>query len=279
MIIDAHTHIGKKHIVASASDLVASMNKAGIDKSLVFAGKINEQATDILLNDIEPFKGRLYGIGSVSLSSGNDTFGLGSLFNQIEHRPGGRIYNYLEDMFVTQQIFGLKFYVGYEHYYPNTSELSDIYKLLIKYDKPAIFHSGDCYNGVCGAKLKYAHPLHIDDLATDYPKLKIIIAHMGYPWVLDAAEVCYKNANVYADTSGFVYGAFKEHDIESYRQVTSDFIRISGGTNKLIFGTDWPISEQQSYVDVIHKLFKYGLKSEEYEAILGTRAAELFGIV
>jgi predicted TIM-barrel fold metal-dependent hydrolase len=268
MILDSHTHIGKKTIIASAQDLIKSMDAAHIDASLVFAGKINDQATQALLEDIAPFKGRLFGIGSIS------PLGEGGL------APNGRLYQYIREMLATNQIFGLKFYVGYEHYYPYDKDLSYIYELLIKYDRPAIFHSGDCYNGVCGAKLKYAHPLNIDELAVDYPALKIIIAHMGYPWVRDAAEVCYKNKNVYSDLSGFVYGDFKHNDAHNYHDFVVEFIKVAGGTNKLIFGTDWPISNQSSYITTLKDVLSaIGSSRQERAEIMGNRAAKLFGIV
>lgn len=267
MILDAHTHIGKKTIVASAEDLIRSMDNAGIDKALVFAGKIAEQATGILLQDITPFKGRLYGIGSITPFDKQGNYIL----------PNEETYLYLDDLLSKQEIFGLKFYVGYEHYYPNDPALKSIYNLLIKHNRPAIFHTGDCYNGVCGAKLKYAHPLNIDDLAVDYPELKIVIAHMGYPWVRDAALVCYKNKNVYADMSGFVYGKFNRTDFSSYKDEIYEFHQICGGPHKLIFGSDWPISDQKSYVDT---LYSQGFASaEEMAEIMGNRAAKLFGIV
>lgn len=273
MILDAHTHIGKKTIVASAEDLVKSMDKAGIDKSLVFAGKINEQTTEALLEDIAPFKGRLYGIGSTSpfTDDGRSRLML----------PNDPVPMYIDRMLAENQIVGVKFYVGYEHFYPNNKALASIYHSLIKYDRPAIFHSGDCFSGVCGAKLKYAHPLNIDELAVDYPKLKIIIAHMGYPWVRDAAEVCYKNPNVFSDMSGFVYGDFNQKDRNNYRFFIEEFVRIAGGTDKLIFGTDWPISNQDSYIQTMREMMAIHLNlwKGESDEIMGLRAAKLFGII
>lgn len=286
MIIDAHTHIGKKTIVASAEDLVRSMDKSKIDKALVFAGKINEQSTETLLRDINDFKGRLYGIGSISPVHYEHE----SISSQAKLILHSNDFKYINKAFEEELIYGLKFYIGYEHYYPNDPRLKDVYELLIKYDKPAIFHSGDCYNGVCGAKLKYAHPLHFDDLAVDYPELKIVIAHMGYPWVRDAAEVCYKNENVFADLSGFVYGKFTTKDFFNYKDVVSEFVKIAGGTKKLIFGTDWPISNQKSYIHTLkgrfwlNGIFDYIHRDEpisidESNEIMGLRAAKLFGIV
>jgi predicted TIM-barrel fold metal-dependent hydrolase len=273
MIIDSHCHLGKKNIVATAAQLVASMDDAGIDKSLVLAGKMNEYATEVMLADIEPYKGRLYGVGSVSpvmRSMGYDV----SYYRETEH-----LFNTIETAFKENKIYAVKFYPGYEHYYPNDPILRAYLKICVKYNKPAIFHSGDLYNKFPNAKLKYAHPLHIDDLAVDMPDLKIVIAHIGYPFIREAAEVCYKNKNCYTDTSGFVYGDFTDKDVNNYRKVIEEFMRIAGGTEKLIFGSDWPISNQKPYVSVIRMLLhELDVSKDEIETVMNLRAANLFGI-
>jgi len=118
---------------------------------------------------------------------------------------------------------------------------------------PMIFHSGDCLCTANHAKFKYAHPLHIDEVAADYPNAKFVIAHMGYPWHQDAAEVIYKNKNVFADISGFVYGDFSEKDKKYFQQVLTEFVAIAGGDEQLLFGADVPISNQDSYIKMIHE--------------------------
>lgn len=118
-------------------------------------------------------------------------------------------------MYKSGEIVAVKFYTGYDHYMPNGEQVRYALNGLNKAKCPAIFHMGDCLSSVHRAKLKYAHPLHIDDIAVDYPNVNFIIAHMGYPWVRDTAEVCYKNKNVFTDISGFVYGQFTKDDIET----------------------------------------------------------------
>ena len=238
MIIDSHTHIGSGGLIKiSAPQLVKSMEKAGVDKAFVFAGKINNSPTEKLLIETKKYKGKLYPVGSVSPLSANR-----AKLAQVER--------WLKN----KEIFGLKFYPGYEFFYPDDAVLRPYLELLVKYNRPAIFHSGDTYNKAGGAKLKYAHPLHIDDLAVRLPELKIVIAHFGYPWTIDAAEVVYKNKNVYADCSGFVYGKFKKEDSECFKKMFRDFLERSGSATKILFGTDWPISDQSSYVFLVKKI-------------------------
>lgn len=257
MIIDSHTHIGFGGLLnIPASKLIFSMKAAHIDRAMVFAGEINNCPTEKLLAEIKKYKNKLYPVGSISpLSKRRSTFA------QVEM--------WLKN----KEIFGLKFYPGYEFFYPDDAALRPYLKLLAKYNRPAIFHSGDTYNKAGGAKLKYAHPLHIDDLAVRLPELKIVIAHLGYPWTIDAAEVVYKNKNVYADCSGFVYGKFSASDTKSFKDIFYDFLRRADSSEKILFATDWPIVEHASYIALVKKL-----SGRDREKIMHKNAVKVFGI-
>ncbi len=238
MIIDSHTHIGFGNLLnASVSDLLISMKRAHIDKACVYAGVLNNCSTQRLLKELESYPDILYPIGSFSP------------FTVTKYD----IKN-CELLLKQKKIHGIKFYPGYEYFYPSDKKIRPLLKLLVQYNKPAIFHSGDTYNVAGGAKLKYAHPLHIDELAVEMPDLKIVIAHLGYPWIVDAAEVCYKNKNVYTDTSGFVYGIFYKEDAVMYKELLDTFVDICSSWDKVLFGTDWPLPDQRSYVRVIRTL-------------------------
>lgn len=230
IIVDCHTHIGFDH---SVDQLLKSMDDARIDKSLVFAGQIAGITNEFLLKAIAPHKDRLFGVAAAHPMQ------RGALHQFEETKK-------LVDWFGEGKIVATKFYVGYEYYYPVNA---DHYLVRLNEVKcPVIFHSGDCYcKNSNTAKLKYAHPLHIDEVAVDYPDINFVIAHMGNPWIVDAAQVCYKNKNVYSDISGFVYGEFSTIDITNFDAAVETFCNITGGIDKLLFGSDWPISNQSSY--------------------------------
>lgn len=77
-------------------------------------------------------------------------------------------------------------------------------EIAIEYDVPVMFRPGDTYAPT--GRVKYSRPLHIDDVAADFPELKIVICHVGNPWIKDCMEMVYKNQNGYADISGLVAG-------------------------------------------------------------------------
>jgi Predicted metal-dependent hydrolase of the TIM-barrel fold len=170
-------------------------------------------------------------------------------------------YTDLEKLIQDNQLVGIKFYTGYQHYYPFdlydpnadrpvSAHYHNPLQICSELQIPAIFHCGDCLCSYKQSKLKYAHPLNIDEPATDYDDVNFIIAHMGYPWHRDAAQVCYKNSNVYADVSGFVYGNFQSGDKNKFKQTLLEFLDIAE-PNKLLFGSDWPISNQDSYLEAL----------------------------
>lgn len=244
MIIDSHTHLGRNdHIKGNAKQLLESMDSAKIDKALVFAGPMNDCPNEWLFEQVKPHRDRLFPVMAYEHPHWHDI----NMRKMVEeHKP-----------------VAIKFYTGYEHYYP-----LDLYhddrmhpagmfhnplQLCSEFNIPAIFHCGDCLNSVKEAKLKYAHPLNIDEAAVDYDDVTFIIAHMGYPWVRDTAEVCYKNKNVYTDISGFVYGEFSKDDVGKFGKTLQEFLDIAD-SSKLLFGTDWPISNQRSYIETLDYL-------------------------
>ncbi len=182
----------------------------------------------------------------------------------------------LEEWMESGAIVGIKFYTGYQHFYPNDERCLPVYKLCMKYNLPVVFHSGDTLAGVVpNPKVKYSHPLNIDDVAADFPELKIVIAHMGNPWLTDCAELMYKNPNVYADISGLVVGDDLETPYgQMMRQRIHDLINYVGGDNhKLLYATDWPLCPMKTYVDFAHKL---DLNEAQKEQIFNKNAQEIF---
>lgn len=235
MIIDCHTHIGP-YFNFTVDDLLKSMDEAEIDKSLVFAGEMFDAPNEWLLKQIAPHKDRLLAVAAAHPMKLDKMFDIQDEAKKISHWYG------------EGKIVACKFYTGYDHFYPGDRMMEDYLMDFEDVGCPAIFHMGDCLNSVKCAKLKYAHPLGIDDVAVDYPGMNFIIAHMGYPWHRDAAEVCYKNKNVYADISGFVYGDFTDKDTKNFEKVLHEFCDIAGDSSRLLFGTDTPISNQKAYM-------------------------------
>lgn len=185
----------------------------------------------------------------------------------------------LEQWMKNKNIVGLKLYTGYQHVYPNDTRCIPLYELCLAHKIPVIFHSGDTLAGVVSnPKVKYSHPLHIDDVATDFPELKIIIAHLGNPWLVDCAEVLYKNPNVYADISGLIIGdhlaASSSNDLEIIKRKIKELL-VYVGANKLLYGTDWPICSMETYLLLARGL---GLQGAELDKLLYKNTVDVFNL-
>jgi len=57
--------------------------------------------------------------------------------------------------------------------------------------------------GGMGMRLKYSNPMHLDDVAVDFPEMPIILAHPSFPWTEEGLAVCQHKPNVYYDMSGW----------------------------------------------------------------------------
>jgi predicted TIM-barrel fold metal-dependent hydrolase len=174
----------------------------------------------------------------------------------------------LEVLLAKHQILGMKCYLGYYHFYPTDPIYTPFYKLAEKFDVPIIFHTGDTYSS--RAKLKYSQPLLIDEVAVDFPKNKFVMAHLGSPWVIDAAEVIYKNNNVYADLSGWIAeDNLSNVPIDSIKEALKlcDYQRI-------MYGSDWPLVTMKCNLKFIDSLIPLDYK----EQVFAKTAAKLFKI-
>jgi predicted TIM-barrel fold metal-dependent hydrolase len=172
------------------------------------------------------------------------------------------------------KIRAVKLYIGYQHYYPDDDDCVPIYQLLMKHDMPVIFHTGDCVSTM--ARLKFSHPLTVDDLAFRFPDLKIVMAHMGNPWLWDAAEVIYKNENVHADLSGLITGLAEGYRDE-YRERLLDQLESAiyyCGADHLMFGTDYCLASHADSIDFFSKL---KIKDEDMDKFLYKNAVDLYG--
>ncbi len=182
------------------------------------------------------------------------------------------------------KIVAFKAYLGYLHFGPEDPNYAPYYKLAAKYHLPVILHTGD--NWSTTAKVKYAHPLRMDEVAVDHPDVRFVLAHFGNPWLIDAAEVVFKNPNVWADLSGLFVGS--DQDIRDLMDAAklldsapglavSDLkkaIGYVGDYKKILYGSDWPLAPMASYRRLIESL----IPEAHHRAVFRTNAEYLFNI-
>jgi uncharacterized protein len=103
-----------------------------------------------------------------------------------------------------------------------------------------------------------------------------VLCHFGNPWVEEAAELVYKNENVYADTSGLLAPPsvpFFGRMIEQCRRRVLQAIVSIGSVDRILYGSDWPLEELRVAVALVEGL---DLAPKDRERILGGNACRLF---
>lgn len=170
-------------------------------------------------------------------------------------------------------IRGIKLYCGYEYYYPSNEKYQQIYDMCVEFGSPVMIHTGSTLSNT--AKIKFSHPLNIDDVAVDNPELKIIMCHIGNPWIIDCQEILYKNRNVYADISGLIIGDFTLDAERYYATKLNELLSYVGKKHRLLFGSDWPICNMESYLRFVQKM---ELDKESLDLLMFKNAKNIFGL-
>jgi predicted TIM-barrel fold metal-dependent hydrolase len=113
-------------------------------------------------------------------------------------------------------------------YLRGVKELEIIYRAAEANGIPVMFHTGTSV--FPDARNKYGDPIYVDDVAVDFPKLKILLAHGGRPlWMNTAFFLLRRHPNMYLDISGIPPKALLKY-----------FPRLNEIAHKTLFGSDWP---------------------------------------
>jgi uncharacterized protein len=177
----------------------------------------------------------------------------------------------LADYVQAGKVRGLKLYPGYQPFYPNDPKWGPAYAFAAEHRIPVMIHTGDTFTAK--GKLKYAHPLHVDEVAVDFPDVRFVICHIGNPWIRDCMEVVYKNANVFTDISGLTLGEFEDRFEVYIRKQVLEMLLYGVEPHAVLFGTDWPICSMESYLAFMEDL---AIPEKDRSKILSDNAIELF---
>ncbi|MBE5781196.1 MAG: hypothetical protein E7328_05180 [Clostridiales bacterium] len=174
----------------------------------------------------------------------------------------------------TDHCVGLKVYAGYQFFYVNDPIYHPFYELAEHYNVPVVIHTGDTANPA--AKVKYSHPLTVDDAAVDFPRVQFVMAHYGNPFIIEATEVAKKNPNVSIDLSGMAVGEIGPEDFSAryggYVQHLRTWMAYLDAYEKLMYGTDWPLADMQSYLRLMQSI----VPEQHHKAVFYENALRVF---
>jgi uncharacterized protein len=167
---------------------------------------------------------------------------------------------------------GLKFMPIMQEFYPNDERFYPIWEEAQRLGLVVLIHSGTTGVGAGtpgggGYKLKYSRPIpHIDDVAADFPEMRIIMAHPSWPWQEEQLAMLAHKPNVYMDLSGWSPKYFQPSLVQYANTLAQD---------KMLFGSDYPVMTPERW---LRDFEAAPFADEVREKILLKNAAGLLGI-
>jgi predicted TIM-barrel fold metal-dependent hydrolase len=132
---------------------------------------------------------------------------------------------------------GFKFHPNIQAFFPNDEAFYPLYEEIQAAGVPALFHTGHSGIGTGlpgggGIRLKYSNPMCVDDVAVDFPRLPIVLAHPSFPWQDEAISVALHKQQVYIDLSGWSPKYFPPQLVRYANTQLRD---------RVLFGSDYPM--------------------------------------
>jgi predicted TIM-barrel fold metal-dependent hydrolase len=169
------------------------------------------------------------------------------------------------------KVRGFKFHPSVQEFYPNDRMAYPLYEVIAEAKLPALFHTGQTGVGAQipgggGVRLKYSHPMYLDDVAVDFPDMPLILAHPSFPWQEEALSVATHKPQVYIDLSGWSPKYFPPILVQYANTLLRD---------RIMFGSDYPAISPEKWVEEFEKL---PIKPEVRPLLMKENAARLLGL-
>lgn len=150
-------------------------------------------------------------------------------------------------MRVTQELglLGLTICPAAQDFHPSDTRAMAVYERAAALRLPIIFYPGTHLSPK--TKMEYARPHLLDEVARSFPNLKLVVSHLGYPWVDETLVLLGKHQNVYSDVSGLLRRPWVAYDalVRAYQFQVID---------KLLFGSDFPFTTAGECIETIYSI-------------------------
>ena len=147
---------------------------------------------------------------------------------------------------------GLKLNPPMQRFFPDDALAYPLYETARDLGLPILFHAGMSWEP--GSRLQYGHPLRFESVAADFPKLRIVLAHLAWPWVVEAVALALKYPNVYLDTSALYFD--NPRDFLRFAMTHQAPLTVFERSlrKQLVFGSNYPRVEIKNMVAAIESL-------------------------
>ena len=245
MIVDIHTHFWRDQDLTGESESSAEQ-AGGVSPRFHMTSDIHLKETAAVDRAV------VFGMRSNSINVPNDI-----VKEQVDRAPERLIFftsvnpaeeDYMEELERTHVDLGargIKLGPIYQGVHPTDDRFRAIYAYAEKHGLPIVIHMATTF--VREYPLEYARPIHMDQIAIDYPDLKLVLAHLGHPWIGEAISIIRRHPNVYADLSALYYRPWQFYNA---MQLLVEY----GPWGKVLFGSDFPFTKPSESVEGIQNV-------------------------
>jgi hypothetical protein len=186
--------------------------------------------------------------------------------------------DWLEELRVARDELNLKGVVvspEMQNFHPTDTRAMRLYEQCNARSMPVLFEQNHRHRA---AKMQYAQSMLLDEVAQEFPNLRIIIGRMGHPWIDQTVVLLGKHPNVYADVAGLVPQAWLTYSalLAAYEY---------GVMDKLLFGSDFPHRSPAACIESMYSInhFAHGsnlqtIPREQLRGVVERDALKILGI-
>jgi predicted TIM-barrel fold metal-dependent hydrolase len=276
-IADVHVHL---HGDEKPERVSRTMDKAGLDTMVVIApyrqtfmperrvegshvGSVRD-GNNFVAKLVKALPRRLRGYAFVT--------GLGDIRDNVEE-----VERAVQDL----GLHGVKLFPNLG-WYPDDAKILPLYEKISDLDVPILFHSGivpwiSDIHGHGPLLSKYSRPAYYEAVVRSFPKLRIILAHMSWPWYKEAVTVAYLTENIYLDICTDFTTATRRTKLAALK-----FALESLGPRKILYASDSLATDATSLSarlrDTLNLLSELKVGEKDVERIMGDNARRLFNL-
>jgi predicted TIM-barrel fold metal-dependent hydrolase len=236
------------------ADFLAEMRNSGVDRAVLHAEYSfgdAELLNKTVAEKVEEYSGVLIGFAGIDpLSSADPVADLDRYVKRLNMR-------------------GLNLQPWVQGWYANDKRLYPLYSYCQQAGIPVAIHAS--LNFALHRRIDYSHPLYLDEVARDFPRLTLVANHGGWPWVNEMVAVAWKRPNVYLEIGGVSpkYIARPGTGWEVFLTYGNSVLQ-----DQILFATDSLIPHQR----VIQEVDMLPFKDEVKEKLLHSNAMLLLGL-
>ena len=163
-----------------------------------------------------------------------------------------------------------------QDFHPSDTRAMAVFERAAALHLPIIFYPGTHLSPK--TKMEYARPHLLDEVARAFPNLKIVISHLGYPWLDETLVMLGKHQNVYSDIAALLRRPWIAYDA----LVRAHQLQV---IDKLLFGSDFPFTTAGECIETLYTINQMAMGTnmptiprESLRGIVERDALSLLGI-